>query len=86
MATAVVHARPIVMRESIVSTSAQKWKEAACALLLLLVSAVYVFLAHLGPECAVFGPKVDDWVQPTVVFLLGGQLAVFHNLGLMALL
>jgi hypothetical protein len=86
MATAVVEARAIIMRESTVSTSTQKVKEAACALLLLIAFVVYVALARRGPECAILGSKVGDWVQPTVVFLLGGQLAIFHNTGLSALM
>jgi hypothetical protein len=89
MAIAFVQARPVVMREreTIVVTSAQKAKEAVCVLLLLLVAAMYVFVARRGPvECSVFGSKMDGWVQPTAVFLLGGQLAIFHNLGLSALM
>jgi hypothetical protein len=86
MATVVVQARPVVMRESIASLPAQNAKEAACFVLLLIAAALCVALARRGPECALLGSKVDDWVQPTVVFLLGGQLAVFHNLGLSAIL
>jgi len=69
------------------STTSQTVKEVAAAAVLLLAALLYVCLARLGPgECLGLGSKVDDWAQPTVVFLLGGQLAVFHNLGLTALL
>jgi hypothetical protein len=75
------------MRESIVSTTSQTVKEVLCAAVLLIAALLYICLARLGPhECLGLGSKMDDWAQPTVVFLLGGQLAVFHNLGLMALL
>jgi hypothetical protein len=87
MATAVVQERPVVMRErSIMTDCWSSVKEAACVLLLLLVIVMYAVLAHGGPECVVPGSRVDGYVQPAVVFLLGGQLAVFHNLGLSALL
>jgi hypothetical protein len=88
MATAVDQARPVVMRDaSLASTTSQTVKEVACILLLLLVALMYVFAAHQGPaECVGIGSQMDSWVQPTAVFLLGGQLAIFHNLGLTALM